>query len=569
MKIKVSDYIVQRLYKAGVKTIFGYQGGNISHLIDSIGNHPDIQFVETCNEQGASFAANSYSQLNETIGVAVASSGPGAINLLSGVANAFCDSIPCIFFTGDVNTTAKNVGSSKRQNAFQEIDIVPMVETITKYSVSLNDENDVVEVLDKAIEIALSGRKGPVLINLPHDIQRNYIEVDDVVGEKKFETNLSVDGVDICVEELKKSKRPVVLLGGGLKSKEGTKLIKSLLKKIEIPVVASLLGLDVLPHSHSCYRGFIGIYGNRAANLCLIHADFILVLGSRIDDRQLSSADAKLFKDKSIVHIDIDENELKNKLKHEKSINGDVYAFLRLLVNSDFNYEFSDWMEKTRLLLETFPNYKFGETESHPNVFLNELSRKESCIYTFDVGNNQMHSAQSVYINENSHALSSGGLGSMGYSLPASIGACYAIGVHKVCCITGDGGLQMNIQELQTISEHNLPVNIVVLNNDALGMIYHLQTKIFKDRFYGTTDGYGSPNLEMIAQAYGFKYVRVDKRGDYKNVISNLINGTRYLVDFKMDVKTSPYPDISGSIFSQLPKLTENEIELINKIIDK
>lgn len=570
MKIKVSDYIVKRLCQMEVHTIFGYQGGNITHLIDSIGNNKDIEFVETYHEQAAAFAANAYAQINETIGVALASSGPGAINLLNGVANAFCDSVPCLFFTGDVNTSAKKINGSIRQNSFQEVDIIPMAMPITKYCVSISRAEDIVLELDKAIKIANYGRKGPVLINLPHDIQRTVISIEDRKKVINKENN-SIDQYLYAkvIEALCNAKRPIIIVGGGMKSYDSKKLLQKFLSEIPMPVVSSLLGLDVLPHNNPCFRGMIGVYGNRSANLCLKYSDCIIALGTRLDDRQIGPADVDKFHDKKIIHIDIDPHEIGNKLPESISLVCDVNLFLTKLVKEIINNEvYNNWFQQTTKLFQKYSSFNNKETTAvHPNNFLHKLSTELEGVYTFDVGNNQMHSAQSVYVGNVTKILVSGGLGAMGYSLPAAIGASYSNKTKKVYCISGDGGLQMNLQELQTIDFHKLPINIVVVNNNALGMIYDLQTKMFSGRYHGTIVGYAAPDFSKIAQAYNFKYFKVCSTKDYDIAIDLLRKFTQVFVDVKIDVATMMKPDPGRGIFEQSPFLLEDELRILEKEI--
>lgn len=563
MKIKVTDYITEQLIRHNVDTVFGYQGGNISHFIDSLGNSKGISFVETYNEQAAAFAANAYAQIHETIGVAISSSGPGAINLLNGIANAFCDSIPCLFFTGDVNISAKKEDGSHRQNSFQEIDIVSIARPICKYCITISDADDVVKELDKSIQIALSDRKGPVLINLPHDIQRTIIEVDSThdisFQEKNCENSsqLMRDALDV----ISNSERPLLLIGGGLKNNTSRDLLRKALLRLNVPVVTSLLGEDVLAHDDHHYRGLIGDYGNRTANLCLKYCDCIIILGSRIDDRQISPKLASFFEQKSIIHIDVDEYELGNKLKEDISINTSCDDFLKYIIQSKtFKKDYSVWLKSTNSLMEKCKQEDFPEYH-HPNKFIYEVSKKISGIYTLDVGNNQMYSAQALFIRNDMKMLCSGGLGSMGYSLPGSIGACFAHPDKKIICICGDGGLQMNIQEMNTVDYYHLPVNIIVLNNRSLGMIYALQEKLFPDRYYGTQEGYHTPDFEKISIAYNFKYFKVESVDDYKHAIDMLANENQVLIDFIFDSDTRCKPDPGNGMFNQIPELDSNIIK--------
>lgn len=568
MKIKVSDYIVERLHEEKIDIIFGYQGGNISHLIDSIGNSSSVKFVENYHEQGAAFAANSYAQVNETIGVAVASSGPGAINLLNGIANAFCDSIPCLFFTGDVNTTAKKKNGSCRQNAFQEINILPMAVPITKYCVSITSANDIVDELDKGIQIAKSGRKGPVLINLPHDIQRTIIETN-TTKRKSYKESAMIDSsiFEKVLQVLSCAKRPVIIVGGGMRSSQSKKLLKKLLDTTAMPVVSSLLGLDVISHDHFCYRGMIGSYGNRGANLCLKYSDCILALGTRLDDRQIGTNDIVQFENKKIIHVDIDIHEIENKLDEDISIVGEVSQFLEKLILEDIGRNvYSEWLALSKKISEKYISYEQNPKEMHPNDFIRKLSESTKGVYTLDVGNNQMYSAQSLFVGEDELILSSGGLGAMGYSLPAAIGASLSKKIKKVYCITGDGGLQMNLQELQTINVHQLPINIIVLNNNALGMIYDLQTKMFSNRFFGTIKGYSAPDFSKIAKAYNFKYFKVNDVEDYEKAIELLKAELQVFVEMKIDVTIKTNPDPGNGIFEQSPFVDQEDLYFLRGV---
>ena len=566
--IKVSDYIINRISKLGVKVIFGYQGGNVSHIIDSIGNNNNVRFFETYNEQGAAFAANAYAQTNETIGVAIASSGPGAINLINGIANAYCDSLPCLFISGDVNTTVPQ-SNNGRQRAFQDINIIDMVKPITKYCVTVFSAQDVIYEMEKAIEIALEGRKGPVLINIPHDVQREQFS-EKLLSEKKYnlDNNMIFD-LNYIVKMINDSVRPVIIVGGGAKSRESKELLIKLLDIIKIPVVCSLMGLDVIPHNHECYQGMIGDYGNRNANMCIEYADCILALGTRMDCRQISPVNKQCIEKKNIIHIDIDNSELGNNLNETISINCSVENFLKKIfeINNSFICK-NEWLFKANSLKEKYLHAYKNLKNFNANSFLYDLSKRlvnDSCVFTFDVGNNQMYAAQSVYVGKNSRVLTSGGLGAMGYSLPASIGASFC--EKKVYCITGDGGLQMNIQELNAIDGNMLPINIVLLNNNSLGMIYDLQIKIFDGRDIGTRTGYYTPDFEKVAKAYNFNYIKVETYDEYYIAIERLVTEERIFVEVIIKPEDKAIPHIGNGMFCQLPLLSDEEKRIIDKEI--
>lgn len=539
MKIKVSDYIVDRLVRYGTDVFFGYQGGNISHLIDSIGNHPDAKFVETCHEQAAAFAANAYAQISGKIGVALASSGPGAINLINGIANAFCDSIPCLFFTGDVNTSAKRTNSSRRQNAFQEIDIIPIVRSISKYAISVNEPEAIIPELEKAINIAADGRPGPVIINLPHDIQRSFIKAETADNADSSKKNDDAGKhAQTVIDAISFAKKPVFLIGGGLRAKQTRDLFNIVLDGLRIPVICSLLGLDVIRHDHPCFRGVIGDYGIDAANTILKRSDCVIVLGSRLDDRQISASLAEELGHKRFVHVDIDPYELGYKIKDEEKIECDLSALLSALYNLlPTNLMFDGWLQETHDIF--WENDQFASDLFHPNRFIRDVSKACEAVFCFDVGNNQMHAMQSLYVRGNSKVLTSGGLGSMGYSIPAAIGACFSTVSDKVISICGDGGIQMNLQELQTIAYHKLPINIILLNNSGLGMIYDLQNRLFDGRHTGTTENYGVPDFEKVARAYGFDYIKVKDKSGFAFALETITKKNGVFVDFVHMIGTS------------------------------
>lgn len=576
MKVKVTDYIVQVIHDLGVDCVFGYQGGNISHLIDSIYREPGIKFIETYHEQAAAFAANSYAQVNDCVGVAVASSGPGAINLLNGVANAFCDSIPCLFFTGDVNTTAKKQNASKRQNAFQEIDIVEMAKPITKYSVTINSERDVSRELEKGIRIACNGRKGPVLFNLPHDIQRSYLEIIEESGESCVSTRQETfddEEFKKSVKILEEASFPVIVVGGGMKNSLSKGLLLDFLEHYKAPVVSSLLGLDVLFHNHPNFIGMIGSYGNLCANMCLKYADCILALGTRLDDRQISPSDAQYFENKNIIHVDIDENELKNKVREDVSLNCDIKEFLKkacaFQIVSNIN---DDWLSAVKKLAKKYSDTKQNTQKIDAGWFLKKLSlavKDMRTAFTFDVGNNQMICGQSIFIGNECYSFASGGLGSMGYSLPAAIGVSQSSKVDKVICISGDGGIQMNLQELNTVDYHKLGVNVVVFNNNGLGMIYDLQTKLFPGRFCATVEGYKAPCFKKIAEAFNFSYKLVQTVEDYDNAINSLKSRERVFVEVVLDISDKTNPDPGKGMFEQMPPMDKKDIDLLERLISE
>lgn len=501
--MKASDYAVKFLKECGIDTVFGYQGGNITHIIDSVDKEPDIRYLQTYHEQAAAFAACSYAQIRGCPGVAVSSSGPGATNMITGIANAYYDSIPCVFITGNVNTATMRKTDAVRQNAFQEADIVSMVRGITKYAVTVRQPTELAPVMQAAVQAAVSGRPGPVLIDIPHDIQRQDIEQfqRDDIPEAHPHPEIDSKIMSRIIELLRLSRKPLILIGGGMHSVNSSKFSR-LLRACRFPVVASLCGLDVVEHSYPGFLGMLGTYGLPRANQALAECDVLLVMGSRLDERQLEVKPLNAF----IVHIDIDEHELGRAMNATLSVQADlsksITAFADAMETTQFS--FCDWW---RALPDQCGDEPTEFRADDIGIWCNGLF-KNGDILCADVGLHQMGLARRVKLSQN-RLLNSAGLGSMGYALPAAIGACYAAPEADVWCFAGDGGIQMNIQELETIKRENLPVKIIVVNNHALGMVRNYHEKAFAGRTVGTVQGYSAPDFRKIAEAYGIRNARV------------------------------------------------------------
>lgn len=515
--MNVAEYIVKQLKELNIGTVFGYQGGNITYMIDAISQQDGMSYVQTYNEQGAAFAANAYAQVSQKFGVAISSSGPGAINMINGVANAYFDSIPCLFITGNINTAAMKESDLIRQNGFQEADIVSMVKGITKYATTIMEADTVPEILEHALKLMSDGRPGPVLLDIPHNIQRT--EVLSVIKrtEDVEKTDLESFDTNEIWKLLQDAKRPVLLLGNGSRDGESKAYIKELLDKVPMPVVSSLCGKDVLDNQHPCYRGMVGSYGLPYTNKVMQEADFVLVLGSRLDERQRSVGIHDFLSSATVVHVDIDENELGHVNKNEIQIQALVKDFLsEFLKGADTSLDFKRWLQLTEdWKNEEIPDncWIYGRKVRDKLIQLLGADIRDSVV-TVDVGNHQMAAAQALYIGENSCYLNSAGLGSMGYALPAAVGASYANKGRKVICIAGDGGMMMNVQELQVIAREQLPVAIVIVNNQGLGMIENYQKLAFEGRLYGARWGYSAPDFKKLAESFGFEYYNAKEIND-------------------------------------------------------
>lgn len=559
--MKASDYIAQYIADQGVKCVFGYQGGNIAHTIDSVSNNPNLLFISTYNEQGASFSACGYALENETIGVAMASSGPGAINLISGIASAFYDSIPCLFITGNVSTPTMKTDDRVRQNAFQENDIVTMVSKVTKYAVTVMDPHDLKYQLEKAVYLAKEGRPGPVLIDLPHNIQKADLDFTNEVGFElsELETDLDTVKVENVVNIVKNSKRPVIIAGGGAQNDISKKQINKLLSIWNIPVVVTLRGLDVVNHNLPNFAGFGGAYGNVSANYALKYADTILVLGARLDERFLCLSDKSIFEKKNIIHVDVDPIELGRVIKNEIKIKCTVQDFLSILLDSNIeNMDFSRWIETIGVWKKRFPSVTDDWTINKAVYELTKNAHKNAVI-NLDIGINQMCAAQSMVLNGNQHCYTSAGHGAMGCSLPTAIGTAYA-SQQKLCdCYVGDGALHMNIQELLMLSRDNLAVHVILNNNNCLGMIRDFQSKAFNSRFAATIDEFNNIDYEQLARAYKLDYCKVSSVSELGTAIEMINKPKACFIELVFPNEVDTNPKLGIDMFNQLPEIEEEE----------
>ena len=535
--MKLSDYVVAFLQKKGIRHFFGYQGTMIAHLVDSIERNPDTENHSSYNEQGAAFAACGYAQAKEECACAYATSGPGAVNLLSGVADAYYDSLPVIFLTGQLNTYEYSGIKGLRQQGFQETDIVAMAKPITKYAVQIRDAEDIVTELNKAYHIATTGRRGPVLIDLPMNIQRGEVEnpvydmefEGDVCGvemEEAVETASAhiLHGTDEAVraicDELEQAKRPVIMLGHGVDSAVSQQKLIRFARSRQIPIITSVLAKSVLAYDDPQNFGCIGgAYGHRYANMIAnAKSDLLLCFGISLCTRQIGTKVNEFAKGAKIIRIDLDPYNLQRNIhengENEIKILAETGTLIQALDKVPCREQegISDWMVVCSEIRENLQAVDDALPERYPNRMIGELidMLKDTGAIAVDVGQHMVWSYQSFKNREGQKLLFSGGHGAMGYALPAAIGAYYATG-KPTACICGDGAFQMNIQELEWVKRENLPVKIMVMNNEALGMIRHLQRDYFDCLFAGTTDGCGfaSCDFSKVAAAYGIPSCRM------------------------------------------------------------
>ena len=552
--MKVSDFIAEFLEKKGIKSVFELSGGMLTHILDSLNQKTAINIITMHHEQAAAFAAEGYARVTGLPGIALATSGPGATNLLTGIGSCYFDSTPAVFITGQVNRHELKGHRGIRQLGFQETDIVSMATPITKACFQISDPDTIPAIFEKAFKIALEGRPGPVLIDIPMDVQRIQIEPEYFDTEKTEHTEIDSLVLENLIKDIKQAKRPLVLSGRGIKASNCQNLFDQFIAKTKVPVITTLLGLDTISYDDKQRVGFIGSYGNRWANIAFGECDLLIVLGSRLDIRQ-TGADTKFIENRKIYHIDCEKDEINNRVKGCEAIIADLNSFFSKFEkkSSTFSFDFpKDWNKQINDLKLKWPDIKELTPKGiNPNVFMHTLSShsQKAKAYLADVGSHQMWAAQSLEIMKNQHFLTSGGMGAMGFSLPAGIGASIALNKSPVVVLVGDGCVQINIQELQTIVRNKLPVKIIVLNNKTLGMIRQFQDSYFESRYQSTYWGYDAPDFTKVALAYGIDAMTIENTDEIENSVNWLWNDENenkpQLLQVMIDPHTNTYPKIA------------------------
>ncbi len=556
--MKVTDYIASFLHKQGVTHVFELSGGMITHILDSLFRQKKIQIVTMHHEQGASFAADAYARVTGIPGVALATSGPGATNLLTGIASCYFDSVPAVFITGQVNQSEQKGAKPIRQLGFQETDVLSMATPITKAVFAVQTGHDVPEIFAKAFEIALSGRPGPVLIDIPMNLQNVDINVEEPVQKvnNKRDAVVIKDSVwEQLFTALKNAKRPLILAGRGVVSDAARDALVQFAEYINVPVVTSLMAVDAIPFTHQLRVGFIGSYGNRWANLAIGDSDCMIVIGSRLDIRQTGVDTKGFIGSKTIFHIEIEEGEINNRVKGCIPLICPVNSFLKQVINKaeqlSFSADYSEWLSQIDELKKRWPDTReISDINGiNPNEFMHQLSKfsGQAVAYIADVGSHQMWAAQSLELYGRQYFITSGGMGAMGFALPAAIGASFGSGKKPVVMISGDGGFQLNIQELQTIVRNKLPVKMVVMNNQSLGMIRQFQDSYFDSQYQSTMWGYSAPDFEKLAIAYGIQATTIDKPEEAQIGLEKLWHqkDTPFLLQVMINPFANVYPKIA------------------------
>jgi len=568
--MKASDYIATLLTQHGVNHVFGYIGGMITHLVDSLDKNPNIQFIQTYHEQTAAIAAEGYAIESGKFGVAICTIGPGVTNMMTGIADAYFGNIPVLYISGQVNTYEYKYDKPIRQQGFQEMEVVNVAKPITKYAVMIDNPADLCYEFEKAIHIATTGRKGPVMIDLPMNISRADIDPDSMRHFSPVQEVSPEIDMDNIISLIESASRPMLLLGGGAQGIE--QKLMQFLSKSKIPVITSLMGRGAIDENYQHYIGMVGSYGNRSANMCVAESDLLIALGSRLDTRQTGAMYDRFIKDGNIIHVDIDNNELEcHRLANRTKVCTSSKAFIDALNSVQINYkDYSGWNKWIDYVKSNYNQDievdRFVENKAPYRLIqhLNSITNPGDVI-TVDVGQNEMWAAQTVKLKHNQSFVCSGGLAPMGFSLPVAIGIAFANPNRKIFCISGDGGFHMSTQSLLLISQYNLNIKVIVMNNEALGMITQFQHLYFDDRMAGTTakGGYVVPSIAHIAEAYGFNYESVDQTFSKQTTLSK--EGFS-LIDYQIEGLTtvSPKLEYNKPINRPIPELIEYEYNKLN-----
>lgn len=502
-----ADAIVKCLEEEGVKYVFGYPGVAICPFYNSILDSP-IDTILIRTEQNAAHAASGYARVTGQVGVCAVTSGPGATNVITGIATAFADSIPLVCITGQVNSEL--IGS----DVFQEADITGAVESFVKYSYLVKDAAQIPRILKEAFYIANTGRKGPVLIDVPIDIQNapvNKFKYPEEVNLRTYKPTIKGHTVQIqkVVKELSKAKRPILCVGGGVRLSEAETELRKFVEKHHVPVVSTMMGISAMPTRHPMYYGMVGNNGHPYANRAMNESDLLIMVGARVADRAVSQPDL-ITENKVLVHIDVDPAEIGKNVGPTIPLVGDARHIFADFNKEEFDCEHKEWIETLNGYRSTMARVRTPNPDYvDPAEFIRMLSESmaEDAVYVADVGQNQIWSCN-YHVVKKGRFLATGGMGTMGYSIPAAMGAKLAAPEKQVVAVCGDGSFQMSMMELATMRQFHVPVKIIVLKNNFLGMVREFQHYTYKDK-YSVVDLAGSPDLEKLTSAYDMKFMRL------------------------------------------------------------
>lgn len=585
--MKASDFIALYLEARGVTHVFELVGGMITHLLDSIDKKSNISVISCHHEQAAGFAAEGYARITGVPGVALATSGPGATNLLTAVGSCFFDSTPTVFITGQVNTHELKEKRGIRQLGFQETDIVSIATPICKSAVQVRSAADLPALLDSAFRLALEGRQGPCLVDIPMNVQSEAI--DDISADQSLQAVrlASLDATDRSqllsndqhlkdafvglVNAIHRAECPLLLMGGGCAAAFNRQAARRIVEQLGVPVVLSLMAVDLLPESHPQRVGFIGSYGNRWANKALGAADLLIVIASRLDIRQTGSDVESFCEGKQIWQIDLDQAEIGVRIQPQHSLWCSIRSAVEQLavLPAVDRSQHQAWFEHINHLRHQYPAWREYPAESgelNPVLLLQRLSgfTPGPCQYITDVGQHQMWAAQSLQFKHDDRFLTSGGMGAMGFGLPAAVGAAFSNADSLTVLVSGDGSFQLNIQELETVRRNQPNLKIILFNNQCHGMVRQFQESYFNGRLQSTAEGYSAPNFVAVSSAYGIPARKLKCTDEIDESIDWLLRSKGpALLEVPLSIRSKVYPKLAfGRSFGQMePEVTPIAME--------
>ena len=562
MKLNGAQILCESLVKEGVEVIFGFPGGALLPFYDALPNYPQLRHILVRHEQGAAHAADSYARVSGKVGVCLATSGPGATNLVTGIANAYLDSAPMVAITGQV--ARPFIG----KDAFQEIDITGITLPITKHNYMVMAAADMSTVVQEAFHIASTGRPGPVLIDIPKDvfIEEAEFRYRDKVDLRGYKPTLRGHPSQIkkAAKVISEANRPLIIAGRGVLISGASTELRELAEKAQIPVVNTLLGLGCFPRSHLLSLGMLGMHGLAHVNLALDAADLVIAIGMRFDDRATSKV-SSFAPHARVIHIDIDPAEIGKNVKVDVPIVGDVKNVLRALNKVVDSKNHVEWVSQIQEWEREHPSMAIRDTDSLlPQYIVRQISEitKGDAIMVTGVGQHQMWSAQYFQYSRPNTLVSAGGLGPMGFELPAAMGAKVGCPDDTVWCIAGDGGFQMTIQELGTIAQENLAVKIAILNNGFLGMVRQWQELFYERRYIATP--LSGPDFVKVAEAYGIAAMRVtDKLMVTSAIEKAMAYRGPFLIDFQVEPEENVYPMVPpGASLCEIVECPREEVRV-------
>ncbi len=553
--------MVECLEREGVEIMFGIPGGQAIPLFDALYDSKKIRTILTRHEQGAAHMADGYSRSTGKTGVCIATSGPGATNLVTGLATAYMDSIPMVAITGQVATHL--IGN----DAFQEADITGITRPVTKHNYLVKDIKDLAGIIREAFYIAKAGRPGPVLIDIPVDVSRGETEFvwPEKVELRNYKPTMKghPNQIKKAAEAIAAAKKPVIYAGGGIVSSGASKELRSFAEKIDAPVGVTLLGLGTFPYSHQLFMGMYGMHGTRTSNLAMNESDLIIAAGSRFDDRVTGKL-THFAPNANIIHIDVDPSSISKNVPVDIPIVGDAKNILADLVKAVEAKKHPEWRKQVAEWQKKYPLGYIKKGKLKPQFVLEQINEitKGDAIFATEVGQHQMWAAQFLKIETPRTFLSSGGLGTMGYGFPAAIGAQFGNPGKAVFDISGDGSFQMNLQEMAIAVEHKLPVKIIILNNRYLGMVRQWQ-QLFWKRRYASVEISAQPDFIKLAEAYGAVGIRVTKDEEVRGALEKAmkIKDKPVILEFVIEREENVFPMVpSGSAMTEVIDYSDVEL---------